>query len=251
MQISEEKLKEIIASHERRVRGGEGEKANLKNTNLFGENIKCRDLRAAIFSNANLCDLLAHGADLAQANLQNANCYGAIFKNADCNEANCVETYFVNANLNGADFSHAVLKDANLSECSAVGANFEGANLESAMFRNADLRCANLTEANIDYTDLNGAVLAQAITDKTYYQVSCIGSRKGITTYCADYDIVLCGCWNEYKGGSLEAFEQRIENIYGENGKEPNKQHYGEYKAAIEFFKTMRKLWEESNEKRT
>ena len=41
---------------------------------------------------------------------------------------------------------------------------------------------------------------------------------------------------------TLENFEKRIEDVYGENGKKPNKKYYQEYMSGINFFKEMRKL---------
>ncbi len=53
---------------------------------------------------------------------------------------------------------------------------------------------ADLSSANLRYADLSYADLRYANLDKKYLQVSCIGSRKGMTTYCFDDDIVWCGC---------------------------------------------------------
>ena len=55
-------------------------------------------------------------------------------------------------------------------------------------------------------------------------------------------DNVVCGCWNDYKGGTLLEFKKRVESIYCEEGKTPNKKYYTQYMAAIEFFKKMTKL---------
>lgn len=83
---------------------------------------------------------------------------------------------------------------------------------------------------------LSGANLRSADLDKKYVQVSCIGSRKGITTYNTTDDNVLCGCWNNYKGGTLKEFKERVENVYGEDGPTPKDKYYTEYIAAIAFF---------------
>ena len=101
----------------------------------------------------------------------------------------------------------------------------------------ADLRSADLSGAN-----LGGAYLSGANLDKTYYQVVRIGSRKGTTTYCVDDDNVLCGCWNNYKGGTLEEFKTRVESVYGREGNNPNEQYYDEYMAAITFFAAMKEM---------
>ena len=106
-------------------------------------------------------------------------------------------------------------------------ADLSGADLRSANLRSADLRSANLRGADLD---------------KTYYQVVRIGSRRGTTTYCVDDDNVLCGCWNNYKGGTLEEFKTRVESVYGREGNNPNEQYYDEYMAAITFFAAMKEM---------
>lgn len=97
--------------------------------------------------------------------------------------------------------------------------------------------------------DLSGADLRGAYLDKTYYQIVRIGSRNATTTYCVEKDNVVCGCWNNHRGGTLEEFKKRVESVYGENGKTPNKKYYGQYIAAIEFFEKMAKLAKKEKEK--
>lgn len=96
--------------------------------------------------------------------------------------------------------------------------------------------------ANLRDAYLSGANLRGADLDKTYYQVVRIGSRRGTTTYCVDDDNVLCGCWNNYKGGTLEEFKTRVESVYGREGNNPNEQYYDEYMAAITFFAAMKEM---------
>ena len=106
----------------------------------------------------------------------------------------------------------------------------------------ANLRDAYLSGANLRGADLRDANLSGADLDKTYYQVVRIGSRRGTTTYCVDDDNVLCGCWNNYKGGTLEEFKTRVESVYGREGNNPNEQYYDEYMAAITFFAAMKEM---------
>ena len=136
------------------------------------------------------------------------------------------------ANLRDAYLSDANLRDANLSDANLSDANLSGADLRGANLRGANLRGANLRDANLSGADL----------DKTYYQVVRIGSRRGTTTYCVDDDNVLCGCWNNYKGGTLEEFKTRVESVYGREGNNPNEQYYDEYMAAITFFAAMKEM---------
>ena len=146
------------------------------------------------------------------------------------------------ADLRSADLRSADLRSAYLSGADLSGADLSGANLRSADLRSADLSGADLSGADLSGADLSGANLGGAYLDKTYYQVVRIGSRQGTTTYCVDDDNVLCGCWNNYKGGTLEEFKTRVESVYGREGNNPNEQYYDEYMAAITFFTAMKEM---------
>ena len=206
--ITQEKLNEIVANHGRWLRGEEG---------------GCRAYLA--------------GAYLAGANLTRANLAGAYLADANLTRANLTR-----ANLAGANLADANLTDANLTGANLTRANLAGANLTGANLTDANLTGAYLTDANLTGAYLAGAYLTDANLDKKYYQVVRIGSRKGTTTYNATDDIVSCGCWNKYKGGTLNEFTARVESVYGEKGSEPNKPYYDEYMAAIDFFKKMKEL---------
>ena len=136
------------------------------------------------------------------------------------------------ANLRSADLSSADLYCADLSSADLSGADLRSANLRSADLSGADPRGADLRSADLRSADL----------DKTYYQVVRVGSRRGITTYCVDDDNVLCGCWNGFKGGTLDEFKTRVESVYGREGNNPNEQYYDEYMAAITFFAAMKEM---------
>jgi hypothetical protein len=188
MRITQEKLKEILASHGKWLRGENGgEKADLSNADLSCINLNHTDLR---------------GANLCEANFYGANLYGA--------------------NLCGANL---------------CGANLCGADLRNSSLRATDLRAIDLSNSRFDNANLSTTSLS-----KTYYQIVRIGSREATTTYCVEDDNVRCGCWNNYGGGTLEEFKKRVESVYGEDGKNPNKKYYTQYMAAIEFFEKMAKL---------
>ena len=97
-------------------------------------------------------------------------------------------------------------------------------------------------KANLRGADLGDAYLRGAYLNKTYYQITRIGSRNATTTYCVEDDNVVCGCWNNYRGGTLEEFKKRVESVYGKDGKTPDKKYYTQYMTAIEFFEKMVKL---------
>lgn len=163
------------------------------------------------------CENGGERADLRNASLYGASLYGADLSGAD---------------LSGADLSNADLHSASLCGADLSGASLYGANLCGVDLSRTDLSNANLCNANLSRTDL----------DKTYYQIVRIGSRNATTTYCVEDDKVVCGCWNTYKGGTLEEFKKRVESVYGEEGKTPDKKYYTQYMAAIEFFEKMAKL---------
>ena len=164
--------------------------------------------------------------------------HGRWLRNEEGGErANLRDANLSDANLSGADLSDADLSDAYLSGADLRGAYLSGADLRGADLSGADLRGAYLSDAYLSGADLRGADL-----DKTYYQVVRIGSRRGTTTYCVDDDNVLCGCWNNYKGGTLEEFKTRVESVYGREDNNPNEQYYDEYMAAITFFAAMKEM---------
>ncbi len=119
-------------------------------------------------------------------------------------------------------------KQADLREAYLRGADLRWANLREAYLREADLCCVKLSG-----TDLRGVILSEKIV-----QVGPIGSRNSYTIYFADRDMVQCGCWNEYRGGSLEQFKVRIDEVYPADTLHP--EYRREYLAAIAMFKAMK-----------
>ena len=106
-----------------------------------------------------------------------------------------------------------------------------------ADLRGADLRGAYLRGADLREADLTGAYLPNGV-----YQVVGSGSKNRSTTYFPINDMVVCGCWNDENGNTLESFKKRIESIYGEEGEKPNPLYYQEYRTAIAFFEAVRDL---------
>ena len=189
---SEEELKEILIKHKMWLNNEEdGEKADLRSANL-----SYADLRYANLSYANLSYANLSSADLSYADLRSAN--------------------LRSANLSSANLSYADLRSANLSY-----ANLRSANLSSADLSYADLSYANLSSADLSY----------ALSDLKFISLTCIGSRKGMTTYCFDYDIVWCGCFK----GTLEEFEKKVEETHKDN-----QQYLKEYRGAIAYIKSLK-----------
>ena len=137
--------------------------------------------------------------------------------------------YLCDADLRGADLRGADLRGADLC----------GAYLRNANLRGADLRGAYLCGANLRNADLRGAYLRNADLPAIILQVGPIGSRKDYIVYNASNDNIRCGCWNDYKGGTLEEFNARVEEVYPSENKDTLK-FRNEYLAVIGYFKTVR-----------
>ena len=133
-----------------------------------------------------------------------------------------------------ANLRDANLRGANLRGADLCGADLRNANLCGADLRNADLCSADLRDANLRGANLRGADLPAIIL-----QVGPIGSRKDYVVYNASNDNIRCGCWNDYKGGTLAEFEARVEEVYPSKKKDTLR-FRNEYLAVIAYFKTVR-----------
>ena len=212
MEISKKKLQEILDAHKEWVDGDRPiGRANFSGLDLSGISLKNIDLNCVNFRNANL-----QNADLSGADLSNAD-----FKGADLSGAN-----LCSADLENADLSNAKLLNAKLNE----------ANLNKACLIGADMRYTNLKGVLLSQADLDGACLPD-----TLYQIVGSGRQNRCTTYDIINDQIICGCWNDNNGNHLTAFENRIKDVYGPKGFNPDSFHYEEYMMAIKFFKMVRK----------
>ena len=120
MEITQERLNEIIARHAKWLRREDGgERANLRKANLQGVDLHEADLRDA--------DL--RGANLRRANLQEAN----------LNEADLRDTDLRGADLRGANLQDANLRRANLQDTDLRGADLQDTYLQGAYLQDADL----------------------------------------------------------------------------------------------------------------
>ncbi|EAF9593139.1 pentapeptide repeat-containing protein [Listeria monocytogenes] len=98
--MNQAELDVVIEKHEKWLRDGHGERADLSGADLNGANLNGADLNGADLNGANLNGADLNGADLNGANLRRADLSGADLSYA---------------NLNGADLSYANLRRANLS----------------------------------------------------------------------------------------------------------------------------------------
>ncbi len=103
--MNQAELDVVIEKHEKWLRDGYGERANLRGANLSYADLSCANLRVANLSYA----------DLRGANLSGANLSGANLSYADLSCANLRGANLRVANLSYADLSCANLRGADLN----------------------------------------------------------------------------------------------------------------------------------------
>ncbi|EAF2175287.1 pentapeptide repeat-containing protein [Listeria monocytogenes] len=178
--MNQAELDVVIEKHEKWLRDGHGERADLSGA----------DLRRADLSYADLSYADLRGANLSYADLSGAD-------------------------LNGADLSYADLRGANLSYADLSGADLNGADLNGA-----DLRGANLNYADLNGADLRGANLNwinwRDVVGLTVIAVQINTTRKNNQiTYIKELEIWTTGCFQ----GTLEELKTSIENTHKDNEK--------------------------------
>ncbi|WP_373627018.1 pentapeptide repeat-containing protein [Listeria monocytogenes] len=102
--MNQAELDVVIEKHEKWLRDGHGERANLRRADLRRADLSYADLRGANLSYADLRRADLNGADLNGADLNYADLNGANLRRADLRRANL--SY---ADLNGANLSYANL----------------------------------------------------------------------------------------------------------------------------------------------
>jgi hypothetical protein len=199
--MTKDELAKVLEDHIKWLSSEEGGiRANLIGADLIGANLSDTDLSGANLIGADLSGANLIGADLRSSNLHSSNLHNADLRGAD---------------LGSANLGCANLRDANLSDAKLLRANLSDANLSGANLRGVDLRSAYLSGANLD---------------KRYIIISCIGSRKGSTTYCFDDDQVWCGCFN----GTLDEFESACRKTHTRHP-----QYREEYLGAINYIRSL------------
>ncbi|EPP5163317.1 pentapeptide repeat-containing protein [Listeria monocytogenes] len=181
--MNQAELDVVIEKHEKCLRDGYGERANLSYANLSYADLSCANLRGANLRGANLSY-----ADLSCANL----------RVADLSYANLRV-----ANLSYADLSYANLRVANLSYADLSYANLRGANLSGADLSYADLRRADLNWIN--WRDVVGLTVIAVQINTT--------RKNNQITYIKDLEIWTTGCFQ----GTLEELKDSIEQTHASN----------------------------------
>ncbi|HAC1586245.1 TPA_asm: hypothetical protein GI782_04745 [Listeria monocytogenes] len=108
--MNQAELDVVIEKHEKWLRDGYGERANLSYADLRRADLSGANLRGANLSYANLSYADLRRADLSGANLRGANLRGANLRRANLSCANLRV-----ANLSYADLSYANLRRADLN----------------------------------------------------------------------------------------------------------------------------------------
>ncbi|EAF1719869.1 pentapeptide repeat-containing protein [Listeria monocytogenes] len=176
--MNQAELDVVIEKHEKWLRDGYGERANLSYANLSYADLSCANLR---------------GANLRGANLSYA-------------DLSC-------ANLRVADLSYANLRVANLSYANLRVADLSYANLRVANLSYADLSYANLRGANLSGADLNW-INWRDVVGLTVIAVQINTTRKNNQiTYIKDLEIWTTGCFQ----GTLEELKDSIEQTHASN----------------------------------
>ncbi|EAE0108136.1 pentapeptide repeat-containing protein [Listeria monocytogenes] len=186
--MNQAELDVVIEKHEKWLRDGHGERANLSYANLRRANLSYADL---------------NGADLRGANLSGANLSYANLRRADLSYAG-----LSGANLRRADLSGADLNGANLNGADLNGADLNGANLNGANLSYADLRRANLSYANLNWINWRDVVGLTVIA----VQINTTRKNNQIT-YIKDLEIWTTGCFQ----GTLEELKDSIEQTHASN----------------------------------
>lgn len=265
--MSQEELDERILKHKKwtsKRRGGE--KLKIENRSLYGLSIKdCKlvdaEITNCLFNKVTMekvwfSQSILHGCEYRDSKIMFCNFNNAEmirstfirtkvssdFMNTDLFKSKFFDSYFAGSCLSDAilqcvrgsrsDFSKCNLRKAKLD-----GADFSQCSFKDVSFLNAVLVDANITSSNIDGADFSNANLAHATLPERVMQLGPIGSRNDYIIFWADKNLILCGCWNNYDGGTLEEFEKRVHETY----KEQSNPYRLQYEAAIAMFKMIKK----------
>ncbi|WP_242212013.1 pentapeptide repeat-containing protein [Listeria monocytogenes] len=153
--MNQAELDVVIEKHEKWLRDGYGERADLSGANLRGANLSYANLSYA---------------DLRRADLSGANLRGA--------------------NLSYANLSYADLRRADLSGANLRRANLRGANLSGANLSGANLRGANLSYADLNWINWRDVVSLTVIA----VQINTTRKNNQIT-YIKELEIWTTGCF--------------------------------------------------------
>ncbi|MBO4812556.1 pentapeptide repeat-containing protein [Candidatus Saccharibacteria bacterium] len=158
MSISNARLNQIIKDHELWLSssGREGQRADFTGQDLKGVKFPFKNLKMAIFRDADLtgADLYGAilrtadftGAILRYANLGIAKMEWVIIENADLREARLFQTTLNFASLKGSDLRGADFSGASLSYCDLRGITVESISVNKELWQNTRLDHCKISE---------------------------------------------------------------------------------------------------------
>lgn len=226
--MTQKEFDEIYKKHQKWLNEEDGgEQAIFENVSL--EDISLSDLRLmkVRFSK------VLFKKSIADADLRVATFRNCIFQNVVFGHCNMSITLFKGCSLQNCEFSYTNLRSINFENTNLKGSNFYACCLDDSRFD--------------DYSDTCGIAFHNCNITEIYmpepvYCIGPIGSRYCLTTFFAGRNIVQCGCWNKGRGGTLEEFRARIEEVYPSCSEGEDLMFREQYLAAIKFFERMRGL---------
>ena len=268
--IPNELLVDMIKKHELWLeKKEEGEQLKLNNVAIYDTKIESCNLKDSEF-----VDCLFNKVKIKNVNFSSSNLRGCKFRDSDielsffkdaqlcCSDFNKTKvngffanvdmfrSYISDSDFSDIDFNHGILQSMTVEnsifkscvfrDADIQQSKFEKTDLSKSDFYKANMENVNLATSKIDGCDFEKACLSWTVLPERVVQVGPIGSRRDYTIYWIDKDIVLCGCWNNHKGGTLKEFEERVHETY----KAQYDPYRLQYEAAILMFKALRDIEE-------
>ena len=231
--ITQDELDKMIENHKLWLKNKErGQRLELRNTNLNGLILRNIDLSYSTFVNV----------EMFKVTIDHCNVYASHLHNVEIYRTFIYSTALSASNLFDVKFNESIIEDTNLTCSNLYKTNFFNCKLTKVCLKDIILRkvlldCNSIDTTLIESAKLEDILLSNNILNDNIIQIGPIGSRKAYTLYFVDKDNVRCGCWKEYRGGTLEEFKQEVEKTY------PDGKYHDEYMMAIETFKKSRELY--------
>lgn len=253
--MTQEEFDEICEKHQKWLKTDDDvEQALFENVNLEDINLDHLDLKRTKFSK------VVFKESIMDANLRLATFRDCTFQNVVFSYCDMSIAIFKGCSFQNCEFSYTNLRIASFENTNLNGSKFYACCLDSNHFENINLNGSKFSNCCLDGTyfdshsdtcgiEFHNCNLTRIDMLEPVYSIGPIGSRYCLTTFFAGRNIVQCGCWNKGKGGTLEEFKARINEIYPPCSEEEEVMFQEDlmfreqYLAAIEFFERMRKLY--------
>jgi hypothetical protein len=177
-----------------------------------------------------------------KVNIEHCNLHNSRLHNVQIDDTLIHGTNLSTSNLCKVEFDGSIIEYTNLTCSNLYKTNFFSCILTKVCLKDIVLRKILFNYNSIDTTltessEIRDILLINNTLDDEVIQIGPIGSKKDYTLYFVDKDNVRCGCWKEYRGGSLEEFKNAVNEAY------PDDEYHDEYMIAIETFKKYRELY--------